>query len=153
MNPTVQRGRLLFMIAVALLILERLAIAGLALSNFNTQQLNWTSVVLPLTHIAVAVFLIFTSDVLIYWLVIMWGIITTSSFAYMLVDRYRKLEASEQPLFFSKYLPAWWPLVALIAFHLVITLCFLMPSIRAYLAYQRSKSDFAELPSSRTPTE
>ena len=78
MNPTISRGRLIFLIAVGLLIVERLAMAGLALANFSHPLFNWTSVILPLTHIAVVVFLVYTSDVLIYWLVIMWGILRTS---------------------------------------------------------------------------
>ena len=57
MNPTVSRGRLIFMIAVALLIVERLALAGLALANYNHPSFNWTAVILPLTHIAVVLFL------------------------------------------------------------------------------------------------
>jgi len=146
MKPTVSRGRLIFMTAVALLIVERLTIAGLALANFSHPLFNWTSVILPLTHIAVVVFLVYTSDVLIYWLVIMWGIITTGHFSWLLLGEWRKIIAKEKTVELSRLLVDNWQIVALIIFHLTLTLLFLLPVVRTYLAYQRSKQDFEETP-------
>lgn len=146
MNPTVSRGRLIFMIAAALLILERLALTGLALANYNNKDVNWTAVLLPITHIAVVLFLAFTSDMLIYWLVIMWGIITTGHFSWQLWTAWRNIHAKNETIELSSVLAHNWLLVALIVFHLLLTVAFLMPAVRAYLASQRSRLDFEDVP-------
>ncbi|MFT3883840.1 MAG: hypothetical protein QM703_29935 [Gemmatales bacterium] len=151
MNPSVSRGRLIFMTAVALLILERLALAGLALANFNNKEVNWTAVLLPLTHIAVVAFLAFTSDMLIYWLVIMWGIITTGHFSWQLWTTWRNIHVKDNTIEFTRVLTHNWLVVALIVFHLAITVAFLMPAVRAYLASQRSKFDFEDVPPAPPP--
>ena len=146
MNSTVSRGRLIFLTAVALLILERLAMAGLVLANYSHPVFNWTSVILPLTHIAVVCFLVYTSDVLIYWLVIMWGIITTGHFSWLLLGAWRTLIAKDKTIELSNFLMHNWQLVALITFHLLMTVLFLLPAVRAYLAFERSLQDFEEAP-------
>ena len=147
MIPTASRGRLIFIITVALLIMERLALAGLALSNYSQQHFNWTSVLLPITHIAVVLFLVYTSDMLIYWLVIMWGIITTGHFGWLLWVQWRALLAHDKTVELSKVLISNWPVVLLVFFHLFLTLAFLLPSVRAWLSAQRSKLDFEGLAS------
>ena len=146
MTPTVSRGRLIFLTAVVLLILERLLISGLALANYSHPLFNWTSVILPLTHIAVVVFLVYTSDVLIYWLVIMWGIITTGHFSWLLLGEWRKIIAKDKTVELSNFLMHNWQFVALITFHLLMTVLFLLPAVRAYLAFERSLQDFEEAP-------
>lgn len=146
MNSTVSQGRLIFMIAVTLLILERLSLAGLALANLNNKEVNWTAVLLPLTHIAVVLFLTFTSDMLIYWLVIMWGIITTGHFSWQLWTTWRNVHAKDNTIELSRVFSHNWLIVALVVFHLLLTLAFLMPAVRTYLASQRSKLDFEDLP-------
>ena len=151
MTPTLSRGRLLFAIAIVLRLLERLTLTGLALANYGQNYFNWTSVILPLTHIAVVVFLVYTSDMLIYWLVIMWGVITTGNFAYMLWDKWTKANTAERAEWYGKLLPRWLPIAALVIFHLVITLMFLLPVVRAFLAQQRSKLDFVDLPPAPPP--
>ncbi|HQR08250.1 MAG TPA: hypothetical protein PLN21_15590 [Gemmatales bacterium] len=150
MNSTVSRGRLIFVIAVALLILERLLLAGLALANLNNKEVNWTAVLLPLTHIAVVLFLAFTSDMLIYWLVIMWGIITTGHFSWQLWTTWRTIHAKDNTIELSRVLSHNWLVVVLVVFHLMLTLAFLMPAVRAYLASQRSKLDFEDVPAAPT---
>jgi hypothetical protein len=146
MNSTVSRGRLIFMIAVTLLIVERLSLAGLALMNLNNKEVNWTAVLLPLTHIAVVLFLAFTSDMLIYWLVIMWGIITTGHFSWQLWTAWRNIHAKDNTIELSRVMAHNWLVLALLVFHLVLTLAFLLPVVRAYLASQRSKLDFEDMP-------
>lgn len=146
MNSTVSRGRLIFLIAVALLILERLSMAGWAVMNLNHKEVTWTAVLLPLTHIAVVLFLAFTSDMLIYWLVIMWGIITTGHFSWQLWTTWRNIHAKDNTIELSRVLSHNWLVVALVVFHLLLTLAFLMPAVRAYLASQRSKLDFEDAP-------
>ena len=144
MTNTVNRGRLLFFGAVALLVLERLLLTGLALASIGKPHFNWTSVVLPITHIAVVLFLVYTSDMLIYWLVILWGVITTGNFSYMLWNRWMTSTVAEKAEWFGSHLNRWWPFAALALFHLILTLVFLLPSIRAYLADRRSLLDFEE---------
>jgi len=134
------------MIAVALLILERLSMAGWAVMNLNHKEVTWTAVLLPLTHIAVVLFLAFTSDMLIYWLVIMWGIITTGHFSWQLWTTWRNIHAKDNTIELSRVLSHNWLVVALVVFHLLLTLAFLMPAVRAYLASQRSKLDFEDAP-------
>lgn len=151
MNPATSRGRLIFMSIVAVLILERLVITGLALTNFGQPFFNWISVILPLTHIAVVLFLVYTSDMLIYWLVIMWEIITTGNFAYMLWEKWTKANATHRTDLLGDFLPKWWPLAALVIFHLGITVLFLMPVVRGFLAQQRSKLDFEDAPPAPSP--
>lgn len=146
MNSTVSRGRLIFLTTAALLILERLAMAGLALANYSNPVFNWTSVILPLTHIAVVCFLVYTSDVLIYWLVIMWGIITSGHFSWLLLGAWRTLITKDKTIELSNFLIHNWQLVALITFHLLMTVLFLLPAVRAYLAFERSLQDFEEAP-------
>ncbi len=146
MNPTVSRGRLVFLIAMSLLIVERLSLAGLALMNLNNKEVNWTAVLLPLTHIAVVGFLAVTSDMLIYWLVIMWGIITTGHFSWQLWTTWRNVHAKDNTIELSRVIAHNWLVVALVVFHLLLTLAFLMPAVRAYLASQRSKLDFEDAP-------
>lgn len=143
---TTNRGRTLFAMAVVLLILERMAMIGLALANYGQSYFNWISVVLPLTHIAVVLFLVYTSDMLIYWLVILWGGITTGNFGYMLWERWIKANTTERAEWFGRMLPKWGPIAALVLFHLVITLVLLLPVVRAFLAAQRSKLDFQDVP-------
>lgn len=149
MNSEVRRGRLIFMIAVALLIVERLSLAGLALANLNNKEINWTAVLLPLTHIAVVLFLAFTSDMLIYWLVIMWGMITTGHFGWQLWTTWRVVHARDNTIDLMRVLAHNWLVVVLVVFHLILTLVFLMPAVRAYLASQRSMLDFEEAPATR----
>lgn len=144
MNQTVSRGRLIFLIAVALLILERLVLTGLALASLGKPHFNWTSVVLPITHIAVVLFLVYTSDMLIYWLVILWGAITTGNFSYMLWSRWMTSTVAEKAEWFGTFMPKWWPFAALAVFHLFLTLLFLLPSIRVYLSNRLSILDFED---------
>lgn len=151
MKSSADRGKVILYMAVALLVLERLFMAGWALSNYQLAKFNWTSVVLPLTHIAVVAFLLYTSDMLIYWLVILWGIITTGNYAGKLWELYSALIPEDKHLFWTKWFPNWWPITALIVFHLLITMAFLLPSIRVYLAQQRSKLDFIDLPPTPPP--
>ncbi|MFO0813285.1 MAG: hypothetical protein U0796_08710 [Gemmatales bacterium] len=148
--PTVNRGKLLLYVAVVLLVLERLIITGLALSQ-SSKPINWTFVLLPLTHIAVVLFLLFTSDLLIYWLVILWGVITSGTYFYKIYLMYLALTAAEQAVFFTKVLPAWWQMTALALFHAIITILILFPSVRSYLAQQRSKLDFVDMPPTSQP--
>src|SRR5262245_10576646 len=82
MSPKVKRGRWLSTVVLSLLILERLAIAILALSNMGAPKFSWTMVVMPVTHILVAAFLWITADQLIYLLVLLWGIITGGGMLY-----------------------------------------------------------------------
>lgn len=151
MTTTASRGRLIFLVAMTLLILERLTLTGLALSSFGKQNFNWTSVVLPITHIAVVLFLVYTADMLIYWLVILWGVITTGNFSFMLWRRWVESTIAEKGEWFGAYLSRWWPFAALAAFHLVQTLVFLLPSIRTYLSERRSTLDFEDVPPPPTP--
>lgn len=163
MTSTAHRGKLILFTLVALLVAERLAMTGYVLVQYfgndkvvvkdggkpkEEVTLNWTSIVLPLTHIIVLAFLLYTSDMLIYWLVILWGVITSWNFAYKLWVLYEALIPSEKALFFSKWLPSpgWWPITFEVLFHLLITLCFLFPAVRVYLKQQRSKLDFIDLP-------
>ena len=125
--------------------------AGLALAGYGQPYFNWTSVVLPLTHIAVVLFLVYTSDMLIYWLVIMWGVITSGSYVYKLWERWTNANTAQRAEWYGKMLPTWWPIVALIVFHLVITLLFLLPIVRVFLAQQRSKLDLDETPVAPPP--
>jgi hypothetical protein len=135
------RGKILLLVAVALLILERLTLAGYALARLDKPEINWTSVLLPLTHIAVTVFLLFTYDMLIYWLVIMWSVIVAGIFTYKFVDMF-----SWESLTLAHGLPGWWLVGLLMIFHTIIGIVLLMPSIRTYLAAQRSKLDFVDMP-------
>ena len=151
--PSVSRGRLILYAAAMLLILERLIIAGFALAHFDKPEINWTSVLLPLTHIAVVLFLIFTSDALIYWLVILWGLITSGTYFYKIFyEMYPKLTAAEKAIFFTKVLPAWWQITTIALFHGIITIVLLLPVVRAYLAKQRSKLDFVDMSPPESPT-
>jgi hypothetical protein len=136
-----QRGRLLLYVAVTLLILERLIFAGYAIAAFSNSQINWTSVLLPLTHIAVVIFLLVTVDMLIYWLVIMWSLIVTGIFIHKFY-----LMFNWDSLKFSQGLPGWWMIGILMVFHLVILVILLLPAVRVYLAQQRSKLDFVDTP-------
>jgi hypothetical protein len=136
-----QRGRLLLYVAVGLLILERLVFAGYAIAAFSKAEINWTSVLLPLTHIAVVIFLLITVDMLIYWLVIMWSLIVSGIFIqkFYVMFTWASLD-------FSRGLPGWWMIGLLMVFHLIILVMLLLPSVRAYLAQQRSKLDFVDMP-------
>jgi len=141
-----QRGRVLLYVAVILLILERLIIAGYALAAYNRSEINWTSVLLPLTHIAVVVFLLVTYDMLIYWLVVMWSCITTGIYVYKFNLMFSQLPPEERVNFFTRWMPSWWIVESLMVFHLIIAIMLVLPSVRAYLAQQRSKLDFVDLP-------
>ncbi|HMO34469.1 MAG TPA: hypothetical protein PKA06_00365 [Gemmatales bacterium] len=138
-SPSVQRGKWLILLAVSLLILERLVITGYALAAINKSQINWTAVLLPLTHIAVVIFLLITVDMLIYWLVIMWSVIVSGIYVYKFW-----LMFTWDSLTLKHGLPGWWLIVSLMVFHIFIGLVLLTPSVRAYLAQQRSKLDFME---------
>ncbi len=141
-----QRGRVLLYVAVILLILERLIIAGYALAAYNRSEINWTSVLLPLTHIAVVVFLLVTYDMLIYWLVVMWSCITTGIYVYKFNLMFSQLPSEERANFFTRWMPSWWIVESLMVFHLIIAIMLVLPSVRAYLAQQRSKLDFVDIP-------
>jgi hypothetical protein len=104
----------------------------------------------------VVLFLIFTSDALIYWLVILWGFITSGTYVFKIQTMYKSLSAAEQQVFLTKILPHWWQITSLAIFHAIITFMLLLPAVRAYLAQQRSKLDFVDLPptdSSKTETK
>ncbi len=136
-----QRGRLLLYVAVSLLILERLVFAGYAIAAYSKAEINWTSVLLPITHIAVVIFLLFTVDMLIYWLVIMWSCIVSAIF----IQKFYVMFTWDS-LNFSNGLPGWWMIGILMVFHLIILVMLLLPPVRAFLVQQRSKLDFVDMP-------
>lgn len=153
MKPAPDRGRLLFLATAAAIILERLAIAAVVLLG---PQFTWTSFLMPVTHIAVVVFLIFTADTLIYWLVLLWGVVTAGTFASNLWGEYQKAVAKSHPSF-GEFLSAPQAdlILGLAAFHVVAVLLLLTPAVRRYLAARRQILDqFEDVPPppAATPT-
>src|SRR4051812_17359158 len=102
MRRAPDRGRLLFLATVIAVVLERLVIAGVVLFG---SQFTWTNFLMPVTHIAVVVFLAYTADVLIYWLVILWGLVTSGTFLYNLWAEFQKATTAEQRAQFWTMLP------------------------------------------------
>src|SRR3954453_8340327 len=88
MKSAPDRGRYLFLATAAAIILERMVFAGLVVFG---PSFTWTQFLMPVTHIAVIAFLAYTADALIYWLVILWGLVTSGPFLYNLWDYARKL--------------------------------------------------------------
>jgi hypothetical protein len=142
MRPAPERGRLLFLATVAAVVVERLVIAGVVLFG---PQFTWTNFLMPVTHIAVVIFLAYTADILIYWLVILWGLVTSGTFLYNLWGEYQKLATAEQKAQFWTA-PTVLAILGLAAFHLVVVLLLLTPPIRAHLAKQRRNLDSFEDP-------
>jgi hypothetical protein len=137
MKPAPDRGRLLFLATATAIILERLVIAGLALRG----PFNWTQLLMPVTHIAVVVFLIYTADFLIYWLVLLWGLVTSGTFVYNFWDAVRKLSPEQASQLWTTHAPQSILVVSLAIFHVVTVLLLLSPSVRTYLAKKREAQD------------
>lgn len=136
MKPPSDRGRLLFLVSAAAVMLERLAIAGVVLAG---PQFSWTNFLMPVTHVAVVVFLIYTADTLIYWLVLLWGVVTAGTFLSNLWSTYHKLTPHDQGHFWE--IGQTWIILGLAAFHILTVLVLLSPPVRRYLANRRQALD------------
>jgi hypothetical protein len=140
MKTGLERGRLLFLATATAIILERLVFAGLVL--YDQAQFKWTSFLMPVTHVAVVVFLIYTADLLIYWLVILWGLVTSGTFAYNLWEELRKLSPEHKSQVWTS--PTAMVVIGLAVFHLVTILVLLSGPVRKYLAKRREALDAFE---------
>src|SRR4051794_26699034 len=138
MKSVPDRGRFLFLATTTAIILERVVIAGLALTG---KPFSWTNFLMPVTHIAVVVFLAYTADALIYWLVILWGLVTSGTFAYNLWDAARKLTPEQASQLWTTLASQSIPVVALAVFHFVTVLLLLTPAVRRYLTKTRQAAD------------
>jgi hypothetical protein len=151
MKPAPDRGRFLFLITATAIVLERLVIAGMALT---VTPFSWTNFLMPVTHIAVVVFLAYTADVLIYWLVILWGLVTAGTFAYNLWDAARKLSPEQMSQLWTTFAGQSVPVLALAVFHFVTIVILLSGPVRRYLAKKRQVMDqFEGAASEQTPIE
>ncbi len=139
MKPATDRGRLLFLATATAIILERLAIAAVVLFG---PQFTWTSFLMPVTHIAVVLFLIYTADTLIYWLVLLWGVVTAGTFMNNLWGEYQKAVAKSHPdLGHFLAAPQACLILGLAAFHIVTVLLLVAPAVRRHLAARRQALD------------
>jgi hypothetical protein len=144
MSPKVKRGRWLSITVLTLLILERLAIALLALSTMGNPKFSWTMVVMPLTHILVAAFLWITADQLIYLLVLLWGIITGGGMLYDAWDKWAHMAANLSPEDHHTLTLLIQNRIIFASFHLLMVLLLLLPSVRIYFAAKRERFEEME---------
>lgn len=144
MSPQVKRGRWLSIVVLSLLILERLAIALLALFSMGNPKFSWTMVVMPVTHILVAAFLWITADQLIYLLVLLWGIITSGGMLYDAWDKWMHSALNLSPEEHHNLTLLIQNRVIFGFFHLLIVLLLLLPSVRIYFAAKRERFEEME---------